>query len=190
MYRAASGLEVNETCLLPSPPTDTFPLKTSSCTNLLILSLVTGLGQCQRQEVTMIKDVRHPSHIRERAIVESSVWHTHRFQLFLCSRLGSEDTLGLVFRYSAELRRAEQLHAYVLGSGSDFGLNIDGLWLNGTDDNVHTGQSLFDGVVTGIVDLNHLGVALDGGFGSLSVHNQFVVLSASCTAIYLVRYFT
>jgi hypothetical protein len=46
-----------------------------------------------------------------------------------------------------ELRRAEQLHANFLGNRSDFRLNIDGQWLDGTDDNnVHTGQSLLDGV--------------------------------------------
>jgi hypothetical protein len=139
------------------------------------------------------RDVRYPSHIRERAIVESSVWQTHRFQLFLHGRLGSEDTFGLVFRYPAELRRAEQLHAYFLGSRSDFRLNVDGRRLNGTDDNVDTGQSLLDGVVFGIVDLDHLGVALNSGVGSLSVHNQCVVLStSSSTTKFLVRlgYFT
>lgn len=113
------------------------------------------------------RDARYPSHIRERTIVESSVGQTHRFQLCLHSRLSSEDTLGLVFRYPAELRRAEQLHSYFLGSRSDFRLNVDGLWLNGTDNNVHTGKGLLDGVVFGIVDLDHLGVSLNGGFGSL-----------------------
>jgi hypothetical protein len=124
------------------------------------------------------RDVRYPSHIRERAIVESSVWHTHRFQHFLHGRLDSEDALGLVFRYPAELRRAEQLHAYFLGGRSDFRLNIDGRRVDGADDNVHIGQSLLDGFVVGIVDLDHLGVALNGGFGSLSVHNQCVWYSA------------
>src|SRR5712692_7991157 len=76
-----------------------------------------------------------------------------RFQLFLRSCLGSKDHFGLVFRYSPELRRAEQLHAYFLGSHSDFRLNIDGLWPNSTDDNldnVHAGWSLLDRVVLGV----------------------------------------
>ncbi len=125
------------------------------------------------------RDVRYPSHIREWAIIERSVWHSDRFQLFLRSRLGSEDSLGLVFRYAPVFRRAEQLHAYFLGSRSDLRLNIDGLWLNGADDNVHAGQGLLDGVVFGIVDLDHLGVAFNGGLRSLC--DQTVVLSTSCT---------
>src|SRR5258708_37707828 len=65
---------------------------------------------------------------------------TDRFQLFLRRCLGREDSFSLVFWYSSE-RRAAQLHTYFLGSHSDFRLNIDGLWLNGTtDNNVHTGQ--------------------------------------------------
>ena len=127
------------------------------------------------------RDARYPSHIRERAIVEGSVWHAYRFQLLLRSRLGSEDTLGLVFRYPTELRRAEQLHAYFLSSRGDFCLDIDGLRLNGTDDNVHAGQSLFDGIVFGIVDLDHLDVTLNGEFGSLNCPQRCVVLSTSYT---------
>ena len=47
------------------------------------------------------RDVRRPGQIRERAIVESSVWQTHCFQLLLHSRLGSVHTPGLVFGYPA-----------------------------------------------------------------------------------------
>ncbi len=89
-----------------------------------------------------------------------SCWdYTDRFQHFLRSCLGSEDPFGLVFRYSPELRRAEQqLHTYFLCSHGDFRLSIDGLLLNDTDDNVYTGQSLFDRVVFRVVEFDHLGV--------------------------------
>jgi hypothetical protein len=150
------------------------------------VSLVTGPDT----KIIEQKDARYPSHVRERAIVESGVRHAHRLQLFLRGRLGGEDALGLVFRCPAVLRRAEELHANFLGGRGDFRLNVDGLWLDGTDDDVHAGQSLLDRVVVGIVDLDHLGVALNGGFGSLSIMSWSSVTSGTTGLLLRYSYLT
>ena len=80
--------------------------------------------------------------------------------------------LGVFFRISTEFRRNEQLDVYFLGSGSDFLLNVESCYRNGTDDNVHTSQGVLDGLVIGIVDLDHPGVTLNRGLGALGMHSQ------------------
>ena len=114
------------------------------------------------------RDLRCPNVIREWARIEEGIWHTQSFQLALDVRLRPEPPLGPSFRYSPELRRNEQLDTCFLACGSDFPLNIEGCSRNGTDGDVHTCQSLLDGSMVGIVDVDHLGVALNRGLGALS----------------------
>ena len=85
----------------------------------------------------------------------------------------------MLFRVSTEFRRNEQLDVCFLGSGSDFLLNIESCYRNGTDDNVHTSQGVLDGLVIGIVDLDNLGVALNRGLGVLSVQSQCLLIYSS-----------
>ena len=49
---------------------------------------------------------------------------------------------------------------------------------DGADDDVHTSQGVLDGCVVGIVDLDHLGIAMDRLIGTLRFDN---VLRISCT---------
>lgn len=80
--------------------------------------------------------------------------------------------LRISFRYISELRRNKQLDVCILGGRSDFPLNIKGRYRNGTDDNVHTGQGILDGFIVGIVDLDHLGIALNRFLRALRVDSQ------------------
>jgi hypothetical protein len=122
-------------------------------------------------------DVRRPDIIRKGASVEDSVRDTQSFQLGLNICLGPEQSLGRSFGYPSEVRRNEQLDVYFHGGRSDLPLNIEGLSRNGTDDDLHASQGALDRFVIGIVDLDHLGVTLNGGLGALSVHDQWVLLS-------------
>jgi hypothetical protein len=89
--------------------------------------------------------------------------------LALNIRLFSEYPLGLSFRYSSEIRRNKQFDTGFLGGCGDLPLNIERSPRNGADDDMHTGQGLLDGFIVGIVDVDHLGVALNRGLGALSV---------------------
>ena len=119
-----------------------------------------------------IINVRHPNKIRERASVEGGVWHAQSLQLALHVRLCSEYALGLFFRYASVLRRNEQLNTCFLGGRAYFHLDIKGSCRNCADDDVHTGQGVLDGLLVGIVDLDHLGVSFNR-LGGLCVHNEW-----------------
>src|SRR6267154_6286868 len=119
------------------------------------------------------RNVRLPSEIGPRASVEGGVRHTQSFQLVLnvCFRPGYP--LCRPFRYISIFRRNEQFNVDLLSGCSDFLLNIKGRYCNGTDDDIHTGQRVLDGCFIVVVDLDHLGIALNGGLGALCVHSQW-----------------
>jgi hypothetical protein len=154
---------------------------TSRLKNLCICGQPDGIAR------NISRNVRRPNVICEQASVEGGVWDTQSFQLALDSRLRSEPPLGLSFyRYSSELRRNEQLDTGFLGGGSNLPLNIDGRSRNGTDDDVYTGQSLLDGFIVGIVNLDHLGVALNGALGPLvGTANEYSGISRIGWILYL-----
>ena len=82
---------------------------------------------------------------------------------------------GLSFRFSPELGGNEQLDACFLGGRTDLPLNINSRSRNGTDDDLHPGQSVLDGLVAGIVNLDHLDVPFNRGLGALSLHSRSVL---------------
>jgi hypothetical protein len=118
-------------------------------------------------------DLRDPNVILKRASIEDGIWHTQSFQLALNVCFRSRYPICRSFRYSSILRRNEQFNVDLLGRCSDFLLNIKGRYRNRTDDNIHTGQGRLDGCLIGVVDLDHLGITLNGGLGALCVHSRW-----------------
>ena len=118
------------------------------------------------------KDVRRPPGIRELASVESGVWQAQSFQLALKIGFRPVKPLRISFRYMSELRRNKQLDVCILGSRSDFPLNIKGRYRDGTDDDLHASQGVLDGFIVGIVDLDHLGITFNRLTGTLRFDSE------------------